>query len=81
MRRAKIYLAIVAYFSLIRRFLTCKPVVKRIIRIKQKLGITSSSKGKKSKRILTNGFNLFFSGGAHLNVGLEQGFLFQYLRN
>lgn len=80
MRRAKIYLAIVAYFTLIKRFLS-KPLYRLVKRIKQKFGIKSATRNSCNGRVLPAGFNLFFSGGSHLSLGLEQGFLNQYLRN
>jgi len=80
MRRARIYLAIVAYFTLVKRFLR-NPLYRFVMRIKQKLGIFSGSNSHKSTRILPAGFEFFFNGGTHLNLGLEQGFLNQYLRN
>lgn len=80
MRRARIYLAIVAYFTLVKRFLR-NPLYRFVMRIKQKLGIFSVSSSPKGNKILPAGFELFYSGGNHLNLGLEQGFLNQYLRN
>ncbi|MEY1638990.1 hypothetical protein [Tenuifilum osseticum] len=80
MRRAKIYLAIVAYFTLVKRFLS-KPLYRFVMRIKQKLGIKSVTSCSYDGRVLPAGFEFFFSGGSHLNLGLEQGFLNQYLRN
>jgi len=80
MRRARIYLAIVAYFTLVKRLLS-KPLHGLIMRIKQKIGIFSASNSRKGNRILPVGFEFFFNGGSHLNLGLEQGFLNQYLRN
>jgi len=80
MRRARIYLAIVAYFTLVKRFLS-KPLHGFVKRIRQKLGIFSNSNSPKGNRILPAGFEFFYCGGSHLNLGLEQGFLNQYLRN
>ncbi|HOK86518.1 MAG TPA: hypothetical protein PLW22_07920 [Tenuifilum sp.] len=80
MRRAKIYLAIVAYFTLVKRFLS-KPLYRFVMRIKQKLGIKSVTRCSYDGRVLPAGFEFFFNGGSHLNLGLEQGFLNQYLRN
>lgn len=80
MRRARIYLAIVAYFTLVRRFLS-KPLTRFVMRIKKRLGITSTTKSRKNSRVLHAGFEFFVTGGSHLNLGLEHGFLFQFLRN
>jgi hypothetical protein len=80
MCRARIYLAIVAYFTLVKRFLS-KPLHGFVNRIRQKLGIFSVSKTPKWSRILQTSFEFFCCGGSHLNLGLEQGFLNQYLRN
>jgi len=80
MRRAKIYLAIVAYFNVLRRFLG-KLLMRFVMRIKQKLGLNADSNNRIGKRFLPTGFELFFRGGSHLNLGLEHGFLNQFLRN
>ncbi len=79
MRRASFYLAIVAYFTLVRRFIT-KTLYRFIARIKHRLGIISTHKTK-GLRTLPVGYDLFYEGGNHLNIGMEQGFLYQFLRN
>jgi len=80
MHRARIYLAILVYFTLVKRLLS-KPLSRLALRINQKLAINSASNGQKKNMLLHRGFEFFINGGMHLNLGLEQGFLNQYLRN
>jgi len=80
MRRTRNYLVILAYFILVKRLLS-KLLQGLVLRINQKLAINSAAKYKNGNRVLQRGFEFFINGGTHLNLGLKQGFLNQYLRN
>lgn len=79
MHRAKVYLAIVAYITLVRRLFS-KPLVKflRRIRRKYRLLITLFKSNTISYSIPTSTRIILFCNP--INIGLQSGFLVQFLR-
>ena len=79
MRRAKIFLAIIAYVTLAKRFLS-KPLLHFLRRIKRKYRLIISLFSSNSSKFFIQFTHTTHSLFSSLNLGLQEGFLVRFLR-